>query len=372
MKSCTHFHHGCAGCSGSHTVLHEATRFFSRIGVPGFTCVTGSRRGWRTRAKLAVRNQDGLAIGLFARGTHTVISMPHCSAHHPSLNRALELLRLHFKGFSGYDEPSHQGLLRYVQPCVERRSGRVQLTLVLTKRSDEVERIALALYESDLSFWHSIWINIQPERTNTIFGLEWRRVCGPQFVWEELCGIQIPFLPNHFGQANLEMFERLLRDLCRLIPKKSHVVELFAGMGVMSLVLRSHVSSMRAVEREPLAQEAFQEAKERLPYPLQKNLEFQVADAMTSSDVLVGADTVIVDPPRKGLSLELIDTLCATKGLQRLAYISCHFPSFERDAECLMKRGFTIDFARSYLFFPGTDQIETLALFVKKSLGERI
>lgn len=376
MKSCIHLDHssGCSGCTMFKPVAQTAAAFFVRIGVPGYKLISGRRVAWRTRAKLAVRQQgkERLVIGLFAQGSHTVVPIPHCPAHHPNINRAVALLLRHFKEVHGYDEVSHQGLLRYIQLCVERGSGRVQLTLVLNSQSHDVERQALALYESDPSFWHSIWVNIQPGSTNTIFGKEWRKVAGSQFIWEELCGVHIPFSPQHFSQANLEMFERMLKDLITLIPRNARVVELFSGMGVISIVLRPHVFSTRAVERDAFAQEAFEEAKEHLPYSLQKNLSFEVADAMAASGVLKGADTVVVDPPRKGLSLDLIKRFCEMKEVSRLFYISCHFPSFERDAQLLIEGGFTVAFARSYLFFPGTDQIETLAMFSRKDLGERI
>ena len=122
-----------------------------------------------------------------------------------------------------------------------------------------------------------------------------------------------------------------------------------------------------------------------------------------------GSDVVIVDPPRKGLGAELLAALCRPRdqtmqrlarhggqaspmqsgqapsqkdirktradkhGLQaiaphqrpaqRLVYLSCGLPALIRDLEVLVKSGrWQVVHAQGYLFFPGTDSIETLVV----------
>ena len=122
-----------------------------------------------------------------------------------------------------------------------------------------------------------------------------------------------------------------------------------------------------------------------------------------------GSDVVIVDPPRKGLGAGLLAALCqphdqtmqriarhkgqaspmqsgqssshqdirktrseqhGLQGIgphqrpaQRLVYLSCGLPALTQDLEVLVKSGhWKVVHAQGWLFFPGTDSIETLVV----------
>jgi hypothetical protein len=49
---------------------------------------------WRCRAKLAVRGTSmNPQIGLFEEGSHFVVDIPSCRAHHPSINATIKLVK---------------------------------------------------------------------------------------------------------------------------------------------------------------------------------------------------------------------------------------------------------------------------------------
>jgi hypothetical protein len=54
---------------------------------------------------------------------------------------------------------------------------------------------------------------------------------------------------------------------------------------------------------------------------------------------------------------------CAGNNLRRIVYLSCGFPAFMKDADELMQCGWRLISCQAYFFFPGTDSIETLAVF---------
>jgi len=370
LFSCPH-RSVCSGCVSDLASIQtpqRAAAFFHSLNVHDFDVISLQETGWRTRAKVAVRRQEGpeLAVGLFQRGTHDVLPIPRCLVHHPKINEALSYLAS-FPSHLGYHEATATGHLRYVQAVVERSSQRVALVFVLNLSSLDSPEIkgwkqkARDLFADNSALWHSFWLNLQPRPVNTIFGPTWSHVVGSRLVWERIAGCEIPFLPSHFSQGNLEMFERLLVDLSSLLPVHARVVELFAGMGVISLVIRPRCASVTAIERDESARAAFLEAKERMDPRFHEEMDFIVGDATAGNQALDVATTLIVDPPRKGLSKRLITLISAAKNVRTFFYISCHFSTMERDIVELMQQGdFRVTFARSYLFFPGTDQIETL------------
>ncbi|GMP29646.1 hypothetical protein CsSME_00004655 [Camellia sinensis var. sinensis] len=122
---CPHFQ-SCSGCTQEYDlhrpiILDEATDFFNKHGVSDFTFDTCRLWGWRCRAKLAVRGSytDPL-IGLYQEGTHNVVDIPDCKAHHPNINAAVELLKQGIAELKvePYDEDQGTGELRYVQMAV--------------------------------------------------------------------------------------------------------------------------------------------------------------------------------------------------------------------------------------------------------------
>jgi len=102
---------------------------------------------WRTVSKLAVRaaadsTNKKLAIGLFVPQSHTLLPVPNCRAHHPSINHAVECITkvCNDVGVQPYQENGSKtndegdsigtGQLRYIAINVARETGAVQITLV--------------------------------------------------------------------------------------------------------------------------------------------------------------------------------------------------------------------------------------------------
>ena len=107
----------------------------------------------------------------------------------------------------------------------------------------------------------------------------------------------------------------------------------------------------------------------------------------------LGANVMIVDPPRKGLEDEVLDELCKpydpnqpyaesatllaipdekvnwTNDVQTLIYVSCGFDALARDCDRLLSSvgaGWTLQSSTGYILFPGSDHVETLAIFQRR------
>ncbi|MGR3952190.1 MAG: hypothetical protein QRY74_04770 [Chlamydia sp.] len=391
---CPHFKL-CPGCEKErpfelYPILYQqAKTFFTEISSrkiePSF--IYGEPIFWRTRAKLACRLVDGrIRFGIFEKGTHNLIPIPHCKVHHPAINRAIELLEKVCIGLgitAAYHEKKHSGLIRYIQCSVERSSQKVQMAIVIcgTKEmwQEECSFIEVQL-KKHLETIHSIWFNYNPDTTNRIYGDEWRHIFGPKHIWEDICEKEIPYLPSHFMQGNPELFEKLLKEVQNHLSKEEHLIELYAGMGVISIALRDKVASTLSIEENGESYNSFCTAKSRLSIELQNECQFIVGD---SEKEYLGVEwrthTLLVDPPRKGLSKRLVQSLSEepdSTGAQKLIYISCHYPSLERDISALIESGkWVVSHASCYLFFPGTEHIETLVIMNRKkekNLGEKI
>lgn len=358
FKQCSHFSH-CSGCELADPVaellpLREMRSFFEEACLPEVPLHRGKNTEWRIRAKLAIRKDK---MGLYKRGTHDVLDIPNCLVHHPAINRAQKLVANAIQSLSlpSYDEREGKGLMRYIQCIVERKTGLVSLTLVVTKNDKSVNDLASMLCEKYR--WHSLWMNINPHRDNRIFSENWIHLFGQKHLREEILGVPIYFSPASFGQANLDLFEKLVEEIRDEIPENTDLLEYYAGMGSLSLPLKKKLSSLTCVESNPFARKLF----------LLSAGDFQasyiIGEAGRNTHLLKNAPVILVDPPRKGLDAPLLLALQQASGL--LIYVSCNHTSFIRDAKELLSSGWSIKKASLYLFFPGSPHIETLCFFQK-------
>lgn len=375
---CPHFAI-CSGCSVDENIdqlaiLDEARRFFADKGVASLKFHVGNPHGWRCRAKLAVRGSaEDPHIGLFEEGSHRVVDIPQCRVHHPAINQAVFALGQWMvqHHIAPYDEVTGKGLLRYVQLAVERKTGKVQVALVLNQAAAEPGRDGLVtfgeLWKQHPDLWHSLWLNFNIRRDNVIFGTEWIHVFGSYWLWETLRGCSVCFHPASFVQANLDMFERLLDGIEKLLPSDAEVVEFYAGVGAIGFAVGDKCRWVKCVELNPQAEQCFLETRQHLPEGLAQRLSIICGKSADSIPLLKEMNpekgVIIVDPPRKGLESMLLDALCESKQAKKLIYISCGWPAFQRDCNRLLSAGWRLTHAEAYLFFPGNEQLEILAAF---------
>ncbi len=322
--------------------------------------------GWRSRSKLAVRGDyRNPEIGLFKKGSHDVVSIPTCPLHHPAINKTYQIVRatLFEQKIIPYDEKGN-GVIRYLQFVVDRRTLKIQLTVVVNRMrfDSSLERFVKLLYNrADL---HSIWLNFQPLQTNRIFGDEWQLMDGETYLWEHLHKVWCAFHPACFGQSHLTLFEEVLRRITGWIGSDRRVLELYAGIGVIGLNLASQGNQIMCVEQNPYAAECFELSRLRLASESQKKISMHITSSEKAVDLFTNQEVIIVDPPRKGLDTKVLDSICESQAKQ-LVYLSCGPLSFQRDCEILVSRGWKIDQVEGYLFFPGSNHVEILCNFKK-------
>lgn len=260
----------------------------------------------------------------------------------------------------------------------------MQLTLVWNAASwkaaqPQASRLASALWRVKGNvLLHSVWFNWNPAKGNAILAPERYRfyhMFGDELLEERVMGVSIFFQPFAFRQANLDAFEeKVLPELLRYIPAGSAVAEFCAGVGVIGLVAlrRKTLRRLVASEINPAAEELFWRGYRAMDKDGLKEsvVEYIVgSDASTIGIVDNDIDVVIVDPPRSGLSEEMVAALARpnVSSLRRIIYLSCGFDAFKRDSRVLYRGEWVLRDAHAFVLFPGSDYVETLAIFDRKS-----
>ena len=303
---------------------------------------------------------------MFQFGTHRVVHIPNCVIHHPLVNRVADAVRrsLVDAGVSIYSEATHAGLARYLQVVVERSSQSAQVVLVGHCPTPEPLAACLDLIRERLGpELHSLWFNSNRERTNTILGREFHRWCGPEAVTERFGGAAVHYPPGAFGQSNLEVAERIVGHVRTQVPQGARVAEFYAGVGAIGLSLLPSVANLRMNEVSPPSLSGLELGLARLDPVDRAKVEVIPGPAGAACAAADGADTVIVDPPRKGLDAPLRESL-ASRPPERLIYVSCGLESFLEDAARLIAGGrLRLADLAAFDLMPYTEHVETVALF---------
>ncbi len=327
--------------------------------------IYGSLERWRYKAKLAVREEKGFKMGLFKKRTHDIVEIPKCISHHPSIYEIIKTIQK--IPISPYCEETGKGILRYVQFFVSRETKKVQLSLVVNQ---EKENSFLKNWISHLkkkSLIHSIWLNFHTEKSNTIFSDHWKCMHGSPFIKQRLGGQNYAFHPASFSQAHLVLFEKVLYEIEKEIPPQAKVIDYYAGMGILGIHLSKKCEKVQLVEKNPYAFRSFQKTYNSLSKQQKQKLEYVQEDVSSLKQKEDIWDHVILDPPKKGVNLDLLHQIVTNKKIKKIIYLSCNVLSFIKDNEFLQKNGFVLTKIKAYLFFPGSDQIEVFAVFERKS-----
>ena len=106
------------------------------------------------------------------------------------------------------------------------------------------------------------------------------------------------------------------------------------------------------------------------------NAEFICNDAAGAAAELakkgVKPDVVMVDPPRKGCSAELISTIAEDFKPEKVVYVSCDPATLARDIKIFGEKGYELKEYTPVDMFPRTSHMETICLLSKLNAKQHI
>jgi tRNA/tmRNA/rRNA uracil-C5-methylase (TrmA/RlmC/RlmD family) len=329
--------------------------------------ISGQTAGFRLRARLAIRGRlNSPKLGLFESGTHRVVHIPHCSVQHPLINHVAAVVRraLVDARVTSYSDKAHLGLARYLQVVVERSSQTAQVVIVANCDTPTPLAACFDLVRERLgSELHSLWFNANRERSNTILGPDYQRVCGPASVVERFGGAAVHYPPGAFGQNNLDIAQAIIEHVRAQIPQGARVAEFYAGVGAIGLSVLAEAGEIRMNEVSPQSLLGLELGLAELEPAIRAKISVIPGPAGAARSAASGAQVVIADPPRKGLDPELTEHLSQDPP-ERFLYVSCGLESFLNDTARLTSRGtLRLGALTAFNLLPFTEHVETVARF---------
>ena len=172
-----------------------------------------------------------------------------------------------------------------------------------------------------------------------------------------------PFRYNidSFFQINLPVYRQAIDDIAQNTNQSLPAIDLFSGVGSIGLSLPNE--PMKLIE---INQDSLNDLKFNISALCKNNSQaIRLSDSKMNSNYLSNNNLLIVDPPRAGLSSNLIK-LIQTIGPKQIAYLSCNPMTQARDYNNL-KNFYQANFIKGYNFFPRTPHIESLMILDRKN-----
>ena len=336
----------CGGCQWQHAsyahqldlkrqVVEEA---WARAGLrlPPDTPVLGMDDPWRYRIRgefEAVPGADGWRFGFHRLRSHSVLAIATCDIHDLRIEQALPAFAQAANELSLMDL---QNLLLTIEP-----GGRGLLWRLRFKgkeppwpRDEFARRVGELLPDQTL--------------LDDAMSLEF---------WDMSFRVR----SDTFVQTNYQQMLVLYQTALDMLAARAgdHVLDLYAGIGTISVAVARSSAGVTAIEENPLAVQVGR-LNARINAARIEYLPGKVETVLRQ--VRMGRhQAAILDPPRAGCEPGTLAELLRL-GPERLVYISCEPSTHARDLIALVRGGYRVRRAAIVDMFPQTYHIESVAL----------
>jgi len=313
-------------------------------------------RGFRTR--LAERGGTGAdkrpILGLTAAGTDTIVPIDACLLLPDRAKKMPKALG---------------GALRYLAGRSEFEIDRVALRVAARTRDLEVDlwgppgafpRQAVARTLADAVHPTCVTRVLVKGDPKQRADLKVEVLSGKGHWREKIGDFEYRVSSPSFFQVNTAGAEKLVQLVLQGLDADGtdRVLDLYSGVGTFTLPLAAVAGEVVAIQG---------------PGDAGRELRANIEEAEVWAEVMPGDaaraladagsfDMAVVDPPRAGMTPDVLRGLVAT-GARRICYVSCDTATLARDAQALAAAGYTLVSATPVDLFPQTWHTESVAVF---------
>jgi 23S rRNA (uracil1939-C5)-methyltransferase len=333
---------------------------------------------YRNVAKLAVRTGRGgrLRAGVYAPGSHRLVDAERCAVQHPGLTEVVvaaleEAARL---GIEAYDERRGTGELRYLVARYSAWMRRSLLVLVSARTDDRALRELCRRLVRRCHSLGGVLVNHNGERGNVILGRRFATLRPPAELIERIGFLKLRVSPASFLQSNVWTARRIYEKALEWAAPGAadRVVDIFCGIGPLSLYLATRASEVVGIEESAAAIRDARSNARRNGFHNARFEEGRAEDALPRIRTRLGRTSVVtLNPTRKGASRGVLDEIALMKP-QRLVYVSCDAATLARDLDHLSGFGYRTIRLQPFDMLPQTEHVEVVALVEKTALGQTL
>lgn len=337
----------CGGCAMQHAAdplvatwkqgIVQGALAGQGLTAPVLPVITSPPRSRRRATLSGRRTKGGALVGFHAKGSPTILPVPHCQLLTPGLIATL---------------PALDALVQ----AGGSRAGEVSLTVTETLSGPDVAvtggKPLDAVLRGDLAA-----LAARHGLARLTWGDELAAQTTPPLV--AMGPARTPLPPGAFLQATEAGQSALLDAVTRAIGPARRIADLFAGCGTFTLPLAQR-AEVHAVEGDTRLTAALLAAWRATPGLKKVTAEARDLFRRPLEPLeLTGLDAVVIDPPRAGAEAQT-GRLAAAR-VPVIAMVSCNPATFARDARVLVDAGYVVEWVQPVDQFRWSTHVELAA-----------
>ncbi len=328
----------CGGCtlqnlSYENTInykLNKVKNIFNKNRIDINPEIISNPNPYNYRNKISLKVVD-TKIGFYLNNTHNIIEIDECLIANPAINECINYIK-NFNIINGN--------------VIIRCNQNAEILIIIESQDNLTIDIELLKKKIKLV---GIIIN-----NKTFY--------GKNYLFERINNILFKVSYDSFFQVNPSVASKLFQIVKDNISLNDKVLDLYCGVGTLSLNAASKALSVTGIEIVP---NAILNAMFNASLNDLSNVHFvlnDVSDAITK--IKLDFNKVIVDPPRAGLTRETIDILLKINPTS-IIYVSCDPQTLVRDYKLLSD---IYEIEKSYILdmFSYTYHVETVLILKKR------
>jgi 23S rRNA (uracil1939-C5)-methyltransferase len=188
-------------------------------------------------------------------------------------------------------------------------------------------------------------------------------IAGSEYLWMEIKGQRLRLSAGAFFQSNQAVAEQILDFLLEhvVLSANDTLLDVYCGGGLYSLFLAPKVGRLIGIESSPFACRDYEFNLD----PFNHVELYEATAEQVLTHINLHPQTVLVDPPRSGLS-KIVREALLRLAPQQVVYISCDAATFARDAFHLTQNGYRLEQLAFFDMFPQTYHLEEVGIWRKK------
>ncbi len=323
-------------------MIADAFRRQGRLEIEAVPVATGPADGYRTRARVHVRRGRW---GFFEEGTHALCDITSSRQLRPASAAVLETLCAAVAA-----DPKVEAEVEWAESADGlRTAAHVALT------APGAPPAVPAIDGLDGASWSDARGRLRP-------------LWGEPFVIDTLmlaggavATVDVRHHARSFFQGNRFLLQALVDDVVGRVTAPV-VADLYAGVGLFSLVLAAQGRAVEAVEGDDWAAGDLQANGGPTG---RVHVHHRAVEIYVQRTRLDAFGAVIVDPPRTGLASEVTTALVGAR-VPKVVYVSCDPATLARDARLFVDGGYAVSEVRAFDLFPRTAHVETVLTLTRQ------
>lgn len=289
-----------------------------------------SAKRYNYRNKVSLKIEDNI-IGYYEKDTHNIVEINKCFLLNDAINDVIDDL-----------------------PRLSIINGSVII------RSNLKGELLLIIYTDKLNK-DGIKYLVNKHRISGIV-LNDKCIFGSDFLVDKIDDYKFKISYNSFFQVNPYICKELFKIVKDYTKDANNLIDLYSGVGTLSIVAKENASSVLGVE---IIDNAAINAKTNAMLNGVSNISFIASDTNKIISYLEGKDFVIVDPPRSGLTSKVIEGIKKYQ-VKNILYVSCDPNTLMRDLNLLLTDYKIIEF-KLLDMFPNTYHVESVCVLEHKN-----